>query len=68
MSTLDFLVRKYDSATLTPTQLGREGNLSDTHIRRLCKRGVIKGRKIGDRWLIPIAAAAEFLDGETDVA
>lgn len=63
MTTLDFLMRKYDSATLTPKQLGHEGNLSDTHIRRLCQQGIIGGVKVGDRWIIPIAAAAAFLDG-----
>lgn len=65
MSNLDFLMRQYGRATLTPSQLAREANLSDTQIRRLCQQGVIKCVKLGDRWAIPIAAAAAFLDGET---
>ena len=64
MTSLDFLVRKYDRATLTPRQLGHEGNLSDTHIRRLCQAGVIGAVKVGDRWIIPLAEAARFLDGD----
>ena len=65
MTNLDYLTRKIDRATMTPEQLGHEANLSATHIRRLCQKGVIGGKKIGDRWIIPIAAAAAFLDGET---
>lgn len=66
MTNLDYLTRKIDRATMTPDQLGHEANLSPTHIRRLCQKGVINAKKIGDRWIIPIAAAAAFLDGESN--
>ena len=66
MTNLDYLTHKINRATMTPDQLGHEANLSSTHIRRLCQKGVINAKKIGDRWIIPIAAAAAFLDGESN--
>ena len=66
MSMLEELREKYDRLTIPPSILAYEANLSDTHIRRLCKQGVIGGVKVGDRWIIPIAAAAAFLDGESN--
>lgn len=69
MSTFDYLVGKYDRATITAGDLAHESNRSATHIRRLCNSGEIKAAKVGHgRWVIPIAAAAAFLDGDYDDA
>lgn len=57
---------KYDKITITPDELAHETGLSGTHVRRLCQGGAIQGRKLGDRWIIPIESAARFICGEVE--
>lgn len=65
MSTFDFLRNKYGSATISCGQLAGEFGSHPTRVRRLCADGTIHAVKISARkWVIPLAAAAAFLDGE----
>lgn len=64
-TTYSFLAEKYGTATLTPDQLAAEYHSHPTRVRRLCSEGAIQAVKVGgNRWAIPIAVAAAFLDGE----
>ena len=64
-STFDVLERKYGTATIGADDMAVEYGSHPTQVRKLCREGVIRGAvKIGDRWRIPLRAAAAFLDGE----
>ena len=66
VSTYSFLAEKYGTATITPEQLASEYHSHPTRVRRLCAEGAIRAVKVGGkRWAIPIASAADFLDGVT---
>lgn len=62
-STYEYLLEKYDSATLTPAQFAAETHRHPTHIRALLQKGELPGVRIGSRWVIPIGKAAEILEG-----
>ena len=62
-STYDYLMAKYDSATLTPAQFAAETHRHPSHIRTMLQRGELPGSRVGARWVIPIAKAAAILEG-----
>ena len=64
MNTVDYLIFKYERATIRPNQLAFEAGCHPVHIRKLLQDGAIRGVKVGSRWLIPIEAAAAFLEGD----
>ena len=61
-STFAVLERRH-GATLSPDELAFESGAHPVRIRELCRSGRIRAVKIGARWRIPLAAAAEFLEG-----
>lgn len=61
---LDYLMKKYNKATLDPAELASETGRSGTHVRRMCSYGEIKSTRFGGRWVIPIAECARVLSGE----
>lgn len=64
-STYEFLASKYGTATLTSRQLAEEYHSHPTAVNKLCRDGVIAAVKVGgNRWAIPLAEAARFLDGD----
>ena len=65
--TYSFLERKYGKAVLRPSELAAECGSHPTRIRKLCADGVIHAVKVGgNRWAIPLYAAADFLEGGAD--
>lgn len=56
------LEAKYGS-TMTPKEVAAELNQHPTHVRELCRKGLLPAARIGDRWRIPTAKFAAILEG-----
>lgn len=50
----------------TPSEVGDRLGLSEWSVRRLIRSGQLRATRVGRRWVVPVEAVTEFVNGSAD--